>query len=231
MYRHRLYDMRKTRIAPGEHYHIFNRGNNKQPIFLDDRDRIRFLFLLLHLQAPIYLTNHNRQVNYFVKHSVFNIFQEKLEEINKHRYVELKSFALMPNHFHLIVFESKDGGIAQYMQRVLNAYTKYFNAKYQKIGHLFQGPFKAVHVEDNRQLLYLSAYIHRNPREILACKNKEHVFSWSSYSDYINTNRWDKLLKIDIVRSQFSSHKEYKRFVQTSSTKEKEILDKELCID
>lgn len=223
--------MRKIRIAPGEHYHIFNRGNNKQPIFLDDRDRIRFLFLLLHLQAPIYFTNHNRRVNYFVKHSVFNILQEKLEEINKHRYVELKSFALMPNHFHLIVFESKDGGIAQYMQRVLNAYTKYFNAKYQKIGHLFQGPFKAVHVEDNRQLLYLSAYIHRNPREILAWKNKEHVFSWSSYSDYINTNRWDKLLKIDIVRSQFSSRKEYKRFVQTSSVKEKEILDKELFID
>ena len=62
------------------------------------------------------------------------------------------------------------------MQRILNAYTKYFNAKYKKTGHLFQGPFKAVHIERNEQLLHLSAYIHRNPREIKGWKNREHLY-------------------------------------------------------
>ena len=163
---------------------------------------------------------------------MFNIEQDELEEINKHRYIELESFVLMPNHFHLMVFESKAGGTAQYMQRVLNAYTKYFNAKYQKVGHLFQGPFKAVHIENNRQLLHLSAYIHKNPGEIIGWKNKEHIFPWSSYRDYVDANRWGKLLKTNIIHSQFSNRKEYKRFVQTSSAKEsKENLDKELLID
>ena len=82
------------------------------------------------------------------------------------RYVELVSFAFIPNHFHLIVHEKKENGISQYMQRILNAYTKYFNAKYKKTGHLFQGPFKAVHTESNEQLLHLSAYIHRNPERL-----------------------------------------------------------------
>ena len=72
----------------------------------------------------------------------------------------------MPNHFHLIVKEVKEGGISAYMQRVLNAYTKYYNAKHDTSGHLFQGPFRAIHIADNDQLLYVSAYIHLNCREI-----------------------------------------------------------------
>ncbi|MDP3935341.1 MAG: transposase [Candidatus Giovannonibacteria bacterium] len=135
------------------------------------------------------------------------------------KYVELVNFAMMPNHFHLTVREFKEGGIAQYMQRVLCAYTKYFNAKYQKSGHLFQGPYKAVHIEDNEQLLHLSAYIHRNPRELSEWKNKEHIYPWSSYQDYVNENRWGKLLTQDILLGQFADKKEYENFLKSSPAK------------
>ncbi|MDO8471353.1 MAG: transposase [bacterium] len=141
------------------------------------------------------------------------------KEIMKKRTVELVAFCIMPNHFHLIVKELEEGGIATYMQRVLTAYSKYYNTKYEKSGHVFQGPYQAVHVGDNRQLLHLSAYIHRNPREISKWFNKEDQYQWSSYRDYIGENRWGDLLLIDIVLGQFKNKKKYHEFVKTSSAK------------
>jgi putative transposase len=157
---------------------------------------------------------------------------EDIKKIIKNRYVELISFCIMPNHFHLILKEEKEGGIAQYMQRVLNSYTKYYNTKYQKTGHLFQGPYKAVHIEDNRQILYLSAYIHRNPKELNSWMNKEEQYFYSSYQDFIGVNRWGKLLSFDIILGQFKNKKEYNTFVKTSSSKiVKEELEVGLEVD
>ena len=124
--------MRNIKIAPGEYYHILNRGMSKQLIFHDNVDRIRFLFLILYFQSPIILQNIGRPVRSFVKHSVFNI-EEMKKGIVKSRFVELVSFCLMPNHFHLIVKEIEENGIARYMQRILNSYTKYYNTKYKKL--------------------------------------------------------------------------------------------------
>lgn len=211
--------MRKIKITQGEHYHIFNRGNDKQDIFFEERDWIRFLFLVLYFQSPVSFENLSRPVSSFVKHRVFNINNQITEKIAVNRYVELTGFAFVPNHFHLMVHEKKENGISQYMQRVLNAYTKYFNTKYKKVGHLFQGPFKAVHVESNEQLLHLSAYIHRNPREIKNWKNREHLYPFSSYQDYFQENRWGKLLENKIIMDQFSSGDDYKKFTDSSGTK------------
>lgn len=224
--------MRTTSIAQGEHYHIFNRGNNKQIIFLDERDKIRFLFLILHFQSSVFFENLGRQVSHFVGNRAFNIDENDIEKIVKERYAELINFTIMPNHFHLVVHELKEGGIARYMQRVLCAYTKYFNVKYQKSGHVFQGPYKAVHIGDNEQLLYLSAYIHRNPRELPEWKNKEHLYPWSSYQDYTKKNRWGKLLAQDLLLNQFLGKEGYENFVKSSPAKElKESLSDGLLID
>ncbi len=131
----------------------------------------------------------------------------------------------MQNHFHLIVKEVEENGIARYMQRVLNSYTKYYNTKYNKSGHLFQGPYKAVHIKNNNQLLYLSAYIHRNPRELKEWQNKESSYPWSSYQDCINKNRFEGLFVPDIINEQFKNKDEYDKFVKTSGAK---LLKEEL---
>jgi putative transposase len=92
-----------------------------------------------------------------------------------------------------------------------------------------QGPYKIVHIKDNEQLLHLSAYIHRNPREIKEWKNKEYKYPWSSYQDCIGENRWNDLFKHQIITEQFSNPNEYKDFIETSGTKlqldEKHLLD------
>lgn len=224
--------MRKIKITPDEYYHIYNRGNNKQPIFRDEKDWARFLFLIIYFQSRLTFYNLGRQIAYFVEHSVFNIPREVLEEIIKNRSVELINFTLMPNHFHLIIHGLKESGISHYMQRVLNAYTKYYNAKYKISGHLFQGPFQVVHIENNNQLIYLSAYIHRNPREIREWIGREHRFPYSSYRDCINKNRWGGLLKTGIITEQFLSGEKYKSFVETSGAKDSpQILNKKSLLD
>src|SRR3989344_864239 len=224
--------MRAIPIAVDEYYHVFNRGNNKQTIFLDERDWTRFLFLILYLQSPLVFQNLSRPISYFVENRAFNISSVDLAEIVRDKYVGLISFALMPNHFHLILHESTEGGTARYMQLVLCAYTKYFNTKYQKSGHLFQGPYKAVHTEDNEQLLYLSTYIHKNPKELSEWKNREHLYPWSSYQDYVGKNRWDKLLQQNLIHDQFSNKQEYGHFVKSSPAKElRENLSDDLLVD
>ncbi len=201
------------------YFHVYSRGNHKQNIFLHNTDYARFLFLILHCQSPLVFENISRHVSYFVQHRMFNISIDEAGEVIEERYVELINFTLMPNHFHMTLFEKKDGGISKYMQRVLNGYTKYHNAKYEKVGHLFQGPFKAKHIEHENQLTYLSAYIHRNPREIPGWKNKEENYPWSSFQDYTNKNRWGKLLKTGVILDGFDSPSGYKTFVEKSGAK------------
>jgi putative transposase len=220
--------MRNIKIAPDEYYHILNRGSNKQIIFLDKNDRIRFLFLILHFQSAITFENISRAVKEFAKsltsvqHSVLNRGNGEIDivkDIVKSRTIELVAFCMMPNHFHLIIKEVKEAGIAGYMQRVLNSYTKYFNTKYQRSGHLFQGPYKAVHIQSDKQLLYLSAYIHRNPRELKEWFGKEKQYTWSSYQDFTLKNRFDNLLLPDIITGQFKNKGEYQEFLNTSTAK------------
>ena len=221
--------MRRVEFGIGEYYHIYNRGNNKQKIFIDKRDWVRFLFLILYFQSSSTTSFNNlgRPVSSFLKNMSFGISQKITEEVIRDRYAELTAFALMENHFHLIVRENKENGISRYMQRVLNSYTKYFNTKYGHSGHLFQGPFKSVHIKNNEQLLHLSAYIHRNPTEIKEWKDKEDKYFWSSYQDYLGNNRWNGLLENKIIVEQFPRQFEYKNFVKTSGTKIK-LDDKSL---
>ncbi len=211
--------MRKIQFVPGSYYHICNRSNNKEAIFLDERDYARFLFFILSCQAPIYFNNIGRQISHYVKHSVFNISADTLQEMINTRKVELNTFTTMPNHFHLLVKEKSNGGISSYLQRVQNGYAKYFNTKYKKQGHLFQGAFRAVPIETDEQLLYLSAYIHRNPRELKEWINKEIEYPWSSYQDLAKNNRWGQLLKSDAILNQFSNRNGYHNFVETSTAK------------
>ncbi|MEA1929761.1 MAG: transposase [Patescibacteria group bacterium] len=205
---------------PDEYYHVYNRGVLKNQIFRDQQDWVRFLFSILHFQSDLTLTNLTRPVSYFVRHSMFNTSQETIKEIVQQRKVSLVAFSLMPNHFHLLLKNHVDEGIFRYMQRLLNSHTKYFNNKYQQSGHLFQGRYKSVHIEDNDQLLHLSAYIHK------------HTGGWNSRNDYLKSNRWPCLLTPSIVTDQFNDKDEYKSFLASSVAKKKaEEIEEELDIN
>lgn len=220
----------KRSFIEGDYYHVFNRGNGKQAIFFDDRDFVRFLFLILYFQSPVGIENICRHVNCFLKKGKFDIPENRTKEIVEKRFVELTNFILMPNHFHLNLKELKAGGISKYMQKILNGYTKYVNKKNHAVGHIFQGPFKLVHVENDPQITYLSAYIHNNARDLKEWNEKEEFYPWSSFQDYVTENRWGELLKTDIIKNQFSTNQEYKLFVANCGAKECSTSDVEHCL-
>lgn len=209
---------KNSEISIDEFYHIFNRGVEKQPVFLDKRDFVRFLFLILYFQSPINFFNLSRPVTSFVRSQAFNIDNEKTALVLKSKTVSLKAFCLMPNHFHLLIQEIEENGIARYMQRILTAYAKYFNTKYNHNGHVFQGTYRTNHVEDNDQLLYLSAYIHKNPPEYF-------TYPWSSFSSYSKVNPWPKLLDTSDILNQFETPESYISWVQEASAKDPEMTD------
>lgn len=216
--------MKRENIGTNEYFHVYNRGVLKQNIFFNDRDKFRFLFLILFLQYDDQLKNIDRMFKDFINNS--SDYVNSQFKITGDRQVELISFCFMPNHFHICLRQIKDGGLSKYMQRLQNAYTKYINTKNDRSGHLFQGPYKAVLIENNTQLLHLSAYIHKNPKEIgFSNKNLSDYF-WSSYSDYVVENRWGDFLARNVIIEQFNSKikkDNYKYFVETSLTKEGEI--------
>lgn len=221
-----LYNKEMPKIknhALEEYYHIYNRGMQKQLIFESDKDRLRFLFLLLTFQGKNTISNISRTLKQNVQSSTLNINSELINDILQDKIVELVVFCLMPNHFHLIIKELEEGGIAKYMQRVLTAYTKYFNICHQKTGHLFQGSYKSVFLEDDIQLMHTSAYIHKNPLELKEWKKKLEKYPWSSYQDYIFKNHWGSLLSQNIILDRYLESENidsYKNFVETSPAKE-----------
>lgn len=142
----------------------------------------------------------------------FSIFSPTTQLLNaEKRIVEIVCYCLMPNHFHFLLQQKRDGGITEFASKLTNSYTKYFNIKNRRVGPLFQGEFKSVYIETNEQLLHLSRYIHLNPLVDYVTKYLEN-YKWSSYIEYINSSINGACQK-DIILNQFKSHNDYKQFV------------------
>jgi hypothetical protein len=133
------------------------------------------------------------------------------------RAIHLMAFSITTSGFHLLVQNMDDQAISVYMHRVLMAYSKYYNAKYKKKGHVFQGPFSAIHIETNPELLLTSAYIHKRP--LVLDKNKSYLnYKFSSFQDYTGENRWGNLLKNKLILDQYKNPRDYRNFVETNKT-------------
>jgi len=176
--------------APQSYYHLYNRGVEKRKIFLDEDDYVMFLGLL-----KKYLSKENPTDKYG---RLSGTYYGKLE---------LLAYCLMPNHFHLLMYvedEAKD--ITELMRRVCTSYTMYFNKKYTRVGHLFQGRFKASKISDESYLLHISRYIHMNPKDYKSWK----FSSLPYYLDGWNAE-WVKPAKIQQL---FSTTDEYHGFLK-----------------
>lgn len=166
-------------------------------IFSNDSDYRRFLRIIQYYQIA------------GVKPK-FSLFNPKIHTVNREKkIVEIICYCFMPNHFHLLLQQVQDSGITEFMGKVSNSYTRYYNTKYDRVGPLLQGEFKAVHVEDDEQVLHLSRYIHLNPLVGNVVKDLDS-YPWSSYQDYLMNTR---ICSKEKVLSHFTSAQEYKQFV------------------
>ncbi|MFA6159432.1 MAG: transposase [Candidatus Paceibacterota bacterium] len=191
--------LRKCPFAPDEYYHVYNRGVDRRDVFLCPKDKERFLVLLYvcNSKNPVRIQKHLDQGRPLV--GMFSL--ERGETL-----VDVGAYCLMPNHFHLLLRERVAGGITEFMRKVITAYTMFFNKKYARQGVLFQGAFKAHHVDSDDYLRYIFSYIHLNPIDIIfpgwtEAPDREHkshikkhleTFPFSSLWDYAR----------DVVRSE-----------------------------
>ena len=182
-------------LVTDQYYHVFNRGVEKRSLFLDRRGYKRLLETLIYYQ----------QIN---PPSKFSLSHKRTTNVSK--MVEVVSYCLMPNHFHLLLKQVTENGISTFLRKSLNSYTKYFNIKYERVGPLFQGQFKAVRIETDEQLIHVSRYIHLNPVVGHLVKNLRS-YEWSSYAEYLGEK--NGICDKREVLNFFKRGKDYEQFV------------------
>ena len=214
--------MKKPQFVNGEIYHIYNRGVEKRNIFSDEQDYFRFIHDLFEFNdsSPAGKFSQNKFSEAKPQEVVSPIAARKL-------LVEIWCFCLMPNHFHLILKQIAGNGIILFMQKLGTGYTMYFNEKYQRVGHLSQGPFKAKIIENEDYLKYLSCYIHLNPLELIHLDRQEgkirgqekaseflESYRWSSYLDYLGRENFPSVTSRHFINNRlFNVPNEYKEFI------------------
>ncbi len=213
--------MRRLQFVDNGIYHVFNRGVEKRSIFLDDQDYYRFIHNLFELNDEIPVLNSR----YYFDPKITGLRPGQPRKSREMRecLVDILVFTLMPNHFHLLLRQRKAGGIAKFMQKVCIGYVMYFNKKYERIGGLFQGRFKAVMAKRDEYFQYLPHYIHLNPLGIKGSKaiaSWREAFSflekykWSSLPDYIGKKNFPSVTKRDFVLKSFGGETAYRRYTR-----------------
>lgn len=218
----RLTKMIKPKFANGEFYHVFNRGNNKRPIFLTSFNLDRFLQSMqeFNIEEPI--------------GSIYaNSFKEALRsstpKSEKKKLVDFVCYCLNTNHFHVLIKQLADNGIIKFMHRIGTGYTNYFNEKNKSSGALFQGRYKAIHVDTNEYLLHLSVYINLNYK-VHQLRSSTPKLCKSSWGEYMGAE--EGFCNKRIVLSQFKNIQDYKSFVEETlkTIKDKKDMEKSLAL-
>lgn len=228
----KIKDMRKEQFVVGDYVHVYNRGNRKTEIFRTDADRWRFLQCLRFFNDTSSSLNILRDLSRLTPsvnqpESVFQLgWPANWPERNP--LVKILCYCLMPNHFHLLLKEIISGGIAKFMHKLGMGYTKFFNLKYQEVGKVFQGTYKAKAVREQIYLEHLCFYIQvMNVLELFpngfeaATRNPQHAikfadeFIFSSHRDYTGLRK-SLIIDKDVLGEIFDNHERYQKFIYDS---------------
>lgn len=183
---------------PDSFYHVYARGHGRRTVFKDNEDYEIFL-------------------NLFKRH----LDTESVHDRNGRQYkhlrgeIELNCFCVLPNHFHLLLFQYNEGAMQQLMRSVMTAYGQYFNKKYNSSGSVFESTYKASVITIDEYLMHISRYIHLNPVD------------WSEYR-YSSINYYlgempPTWLHPERVLELFNGHRHYREFVEDYEDYKKQL--------
>ena len=222
--------MRKIKFQKGNFYHIYNRGVEKRDIFKNDNDKWRFLQGLFMFNDEKSTANLLWQLERDRGGVTFGVLRDFLitRGTKREPLVRILADCLMPNHFHLLIEEIKDGGISKFMHKLGTGYTGYFNGKYKRVGPLFQGAFKAVQIDNERYLQYLLVYMNViNPGQLIEPNLKEEgaknikkimefaeKYQWRTHREYLN-KRKSIILEKGLLKNFFPTSNKYLEFAKS----------------
>ncbi len=207
----------KTPFITNQIYHVYNRGVEKRKIFMNNQDYFRcihdlFEFNDTHAAIPSNARFRISNPKKLPAGHLQQLLEVPLPKVAAPRtlLVNILAFCLMPNHVHLLLQQREEGGITQFMRKLGTGYTNYFNIKYDRVGSLFQGIFKAEIVDHDTHFLFLPFYIHTNPlalfdptwqkkglEDIDAAITFLESYRWSSYLDYIGKKNFPSVSQRD----------------------------------
>ncbi len=190
------------------YYHIFNRGVAKNRIFLDDQDYRHFLFNLKLYLAP-------KPPKLDLQGRTLKVAPSRRPN-NFSDIIRLHAYCLMPNHYHLLLYQTDKYLIKDFMRSIGTKYSMYFNRKYKRVGPVFQGKYKGVLIDSDEQLIYLTKYIHQNPVDILPSGSDLEGYKYSSYGNYLGRFSQDWVKHRTIINTFTSGNKvlTYKQYVE-----------------
>lgn len=211
-------------------YHCMNRGTDKRSIALDTTDRLRFV-------ADLYAMNDASPVLNFGRDRLRDLIDlGGQSDDERERLVTVHAWCLMGNHYHLLLEEHVEGGMSTFLMKLNVAYTKYFNERRERSGVLFQGKTKRVHIETDRQYLYILPYIHLNPLDLLkgteewrrrcparpaAALDWVTKYRWSSFRNYVGEKEFAPILHgSDFFKERRSHVDVLQKFLKTAHAEE-----------
>lgn len=203
-------------------YHIYNRGIEKRTTFVNRRNYQRMLELLKFYSFKVVPLRYSR----FIELPKDRQQQIYLKMVESGKLIDIVSFCLMPNHFHILLKQLHENGIKIFVSNISNSYTKYFNTKNNRQGSLFQGTFKAILVEDDEQLIHLMRYIHLNPVSGSMINLDELGFyEWCSHKYFLEGDN-DDFINNQPIMNIFKSIKSYQNFIadQVDYAKKLELI-------
>ncbi len=205
-----------------ELWHVLNRGVEGRNLFLDTQDYARFVHNL-------YEFNDSAPADNLWRHfdsSGMRDFVNPSSRMKRKLLVNIHGWALMKDHYHLLLSERVDGGISLFLRKLNVGYANYFNARYKRKGTLFQGRTKKILIEHQSHFLYILHYLHLNPLDYLEGANKWRLrsksgirnvgealeyldsYRWSSYLDYVGKKNFPSILTTSLFKNALGNYRE-----------------------
>lgn len=213
-------------------YHIYNRGIDGKPLFSDNFDYKYFLF---HLQQFNDEVPASPLSSYYIRKKIKGENNVSQMPTPKKPLVDIIAFTLMPNHFHLLLAQKRNAGVSNFLRKIGTGYTHYFNRKYKRSGHLFEGKFRSQEVK-KADLVQVTLALHADPLKFFrsggSFKRKQtsrlvallSAYQWSSLGAYLGETVFplDIPKIIPILHSQLGAHryKNYKKWLNEAIVKD-----------
>lgn len=197
-------------------YHVLNRGVDKRDIFVDDRDRARFVH-------DMYEFNDTSPSGNAYRDFMMDVGRPSLKKRDRNCLVDIHGWVLMGNHYHLLLSDRIENGISLFLKKLNGGYAKYFNERHQRDGSLFQGRTKKILIDSDAYFTHILNYIHFNPLDQLSNSSNwrqrqikdanralEHLgqYRWSSYLDYTGVKNFPSILTTDLFNNVFDDYKD-----------------------
>lgn len=212
----------REKIGAGNIYHVMSRGVDLRTIFLDDKDRFRFIHDLFEFNDSKPTSNTNYRLSRNSQSTPSIVIARRYSD--RDLLVEILAFCLMPNHYHLLIKPYTDDGLFKFMKKLNMGYARYFNEKYIRKGTLFEGRYKAIIVEDEAHFIHLPYYIHCNAldlampewrkgeiRDLKKAMEFLETYRWSSFPDYIGKENFPSVIHQKFLLDFFGGHAAYRQ--------------------